>query len=660
MATVTKDFRIKSGLVVEGTTGTIDGSDIITEDALTGGTQTNITVEYSNGVINFTAESGTDELLGGDGINYDTEDKTISAKISTSTGLEFDGSDNIAINVGTGLGNSVIGELEIDRTTVDTWYEPAGAIDALDTDDIEEGATNLYFTDTRAKAATKSLLTGTTTNLTNISISENGAGGLDITAENGVADSDTDDLSEGTTNLYFTEARVHESITANGGISHDGNGTLSVAVGNGLEVNVEGELQVDTDVIATKDYVDDSVGAIPSAILAVAGDTGTDSVTLTSDTLTISGGTGITTSVANDTVTVDIDSTVATLDDVQTLTNKSLSTGTTLAADLDADGFKVTGLATPTAAGDAATKGYVDGAISGLDWKAAVHLLSTVNIPNLNDAAAVVTTIDGHAWGVAQAGYRVLLTGQTTATQNGIYLASESSGKVVLTRAEDSDTYQELVGAAVFVMEGTTYGSTSWVQSNHYLTDFSNQNWTQFSGQGTYTAGNGLELDGNEFAIDDTVVVTHDDLDTYLNSTSGSEGTTILYVQDYVETAIETGDATATPTYLAIDYNSVATQVAATTTVAGAGQVIAYAFSDAFRSAKFIVKVANGTHTEVSEVLLTLDTSDNVAITEYAVVGTNGSLSTITADYAEATSQVQLKVTTTGAGAITVMGTLLV
>jgi hypothetical protein len=85
-------------------------------------------------------------------------------------------------------------------------------IGLLTTDDIEEGSNNEYFTDARAKDAAKSLLTGTTTTLTNITISENGSGGLDITAENGVAESTTDDLDEGEDNLYFTDERVIDAI----------------------------------------------------------------------------------------------------------------------------------------------------------------------------------------------------------------------------------------------------------------------------------------------------------------------------------------------------------------------------------------------------------------------------------------------------------------
>jgi hypothetical protein len=83
--------------------------------------------------------------------------------------------------------------------------------DALTTDDVAEGAVNDYFTDARAKTSAADLLVGA--NLTNITITGTGAG-LTITAENGVADSDTDDLTEGLTNKYFTDVRAVDALEA--------------------------------------------------------------------------------------------------------------------------------------------------------------------------------------------------------------------------------------------------------------------------------------------------------------------------------------------------------------------------------------------------------------------------------------------------------------
>lgn len=168
--------------------------------------------------------------------------------------------------------------------------------------------------------------------------------------------------------------------------------------------------------------------------------------------------------------------------------------------DLSMGGYKLTNVGAPTASTDAANKGYVDSAVAGLNWKAAVNLLATSNVALTGSTGSLV--IDGHtALTATHNGYRLLLTGQTTSSDNGIYTYSDAGSGYTLARSTDADSYTELIGAAVFVMEGTTYGSTSWVQSNHYLTSFSGQVWTQFSGAGTYTAGYGVTLVGNQFRV---------------------------------------------------------------------------------------------------------------------------------------------------------------
>src|SRR6056300_751860 len=73
-----------------------------------------------------------------------------------------------------------------------------------------------------------------------------------------------------------------------------------------------------------------------SSNMSIAGDTGTDTITVGTDTFTIAGGAGLTSTATTDTITLNIDSTVATLTGTQTLTNKTLG-ATTIAGHLIPD-----------------------------------------------------------------------------------------------------------------------------------------------------------------------------------------------------------------------------------------------------------------------------------------------------------------------------------
>ena len=186
--------------------------------------------------------------------------------------------------------------------------------------------------------------------------------------------------------------------------------------------------------------------------------------------------------------------------------------------------------------------------------------------------------------------------------------------------------------------------------SNEYFTDaraktsaanlLTNANLTNITITGT---GAGLTITAENGVADSTT----DDLD---------EGTTNLYFTDArAVTALEA----VTPDFPAVEIASVAKQVAAQATVATASTNTAVSWAKAdYRSAEFLVKIANGTHTEVSKVILTLDTSDNVAITEYAMVGTNGDLGSVSADVSG--NDVRLRVATlNNDSTVAVVGTLL-
>lgn len=170
-------------------------------------------------------------------------------------------------------------------------------------------------------------------------------------------------------------------------------------------------------------------------------------------------------------------------------------------ADISLNGYKITNVATPTNATDAANKGYVDAAVEGLTWKTAANLFATSNVA----LTGATGTLDIDTYGAltsADSGYRIVLTGQTTDSEDGIYVYNDNGSTYTLSRSADASTFQELEGATIFILEGTTKAGTSWTQTNHYLTSFSGQTWVQLAGPGVYTAGNGINITSNIISAD--------------------------------------------------------------------------------------------------------------------------------------------------------------
>ena len=150
-------------------------------------------------------------------------------------------------------------------------------------------------------------------------------------------------------------------------------------------------------------------------------------------------------------------------------------------------------VATPSADGHAATKGYVDAARSGLDVKQSVRAATTAAVL-LASGLENGDAIDGVTLAT---GDRVLVKNQGTASENGIYVVQASGAAV---RATDFDGTGEVSGGAfTFVEEGTANADSGWVvTSNGAITVGTDAiAWAQFSGAGSITAGDGLTKTGN-------------------------------------------------------------------------------------------------------------------------------------------------------------------
>ncbi len=194
-------------------------------------------------------------------------------------------------------------------------------------------------------------------------------------------------------------------------------------------------------------------------------------------------------------------------------------------ADVSWGGFKLTSLADPTSASDAATKQYVDNAVAGLDAKASVKAATTANIASL--AGGAPNALDGVS---LSANDRVLVKNQSTASQNGIYvvttLGTGSNG--TWSRASDMDAWTEVPNAYTWVEQGTSQSDSGWVcTSNAGGTIGSTAiDFVQFNGGSSYVAGAGMTLTGNTFDVVGTsnrITVNADSIDiasTYVGQTS--------------------------------------------------------------------------------------------------------------------------------------------
>ena len=182
---------------------------------------------------------------------------------------------------------------------------------------------------------------------------------------------------------------------------------------------------------------------------------------------------------------------------------------------VDVGNFRITSLAEPNLATDAATKQYVDTVAQGLHIHAPSQAATPDTLANVtsgvitynNGASGVganlVTTgsftlIDGV--NVQTIGTRILVKNEANTAHNGIYTWANAS---TIVRAIDFNTPTEMAGGDfTFVQQGTLYNDTGWVMTDPVTTvGTSPVIWVQFSGAGTYSAGPGLTLNGTQFSV---------------------------------------------------------------------------------------------------------------------------------------------------------------
>jgi hypothetical protein len=353
---------------------------------------------------------------------------------------------------------------------------------------------------------------------------------------------------------------------------------------------------------------------------------------------------------------------------------------------------KITGLGTPTDATDAATKAYVDSAAQGIDWKASVRAATTANVTLASDLENG-DVLDGVTLAT---GDRVLVKDQSTGSENGIYVVKVSGAP---DRSTDADANAEVTANfAVFVEQGTVNADSGFTLTNDGSVTVGTTAlvFTQFTGLGQIVAGTGLDKTGNTLDIDSTVV-TLTGTQTLTNKTltsptlttpdlgTPSAGTLTNATGLPVATGISglgTGVATFLATPSSANLASALTDESGSSTVAfttsptfitptlGAAAATSIAFADAlvgsalatagtsattidtwsattYSAAKYIVQMKLGNDIEVIEMLVAVNGTNDVYVTEYADVISNAELGTTNAVYSS--GNVLLQVTAASA-----------
>lgn len=149
---------------------------------------------------------------------------------------------------------------------------------------------------------------------------------------------------------------------------------------------------------------------------------------------------------------------------------------------------KITSVDTPSVSSDAATKGYVDTAISNLnslfDMKPSAKAATTGSITISNPGTS---SFDGVS---LTNGDILLVRAQSSDAENGLYTFNGSGS--ALTRISEMDAWAEVPGAMVAVEEGSTYGDTVWLCTSNSGGTLGSTSitWQQLPTSAGYTSSN--------------------------------------------------------------------------------------------------------------------------------------------------------------------------
>jgi len=674
MATVNKDFKLKNGLIVEGTTAKVNNFDILTKKqadqdyivSLIGGTATS--ANEANKVVkrdangNFAAGEITADLVGNVTGNADTAtaletSRTIELTGDVTGSVSFDGTANVQIS--TSLGGSFATDAEVATAKGE-------AIDSAEayTDARELAITTAYqsYADT-AEADAISAAAADATDKADAALesansyTDDEIGLLDLSLRAYADQAETDAIATASADATSkaNAAQAAAEATASADATSKANAAQAAAELTASNANSSLYTTVTGDIATAKSQAISSANSYTDGKVSDLVDSAPELLnTLNELAAAIADNPNYATDVANLVATkADTSYVNDEISDLDAAAQGYASAAqaaaeATASADATSKANAAQGAAEATAALDATSKAnaaesdansYTDGKITQevSDRNSAISSAIDTEVTNRN--SAINSAIGQEVIDRNSAITTAVNALSTTDIEEGSNLYFTNQRAIDAVVGTIGDAIDELTTDDI--EEGATnlYHTSSRAKSAaaELLVAATKTNIT-ITGTGA-----GLTITAENGVADSTT----SDL---------AEGSRLYFTAERAVDALEA----VVPNFTEVDINSLATQVASTVSVPTASaNNVAYAFAKAdYRSAEFLVKTAYSTHTEISKVLLTLDTSDNIAITEYGTIGTNGASMTISADIDGA--NVRLLVTTANnTSTVTVVGTLL-
>jgi hypothetical protein len=622
MATVDKNFRIKNGLVVEGSTATVNGSNILTENSveflqdtaaaqLTGGTHTNISVSYND-------TTGTISLTGA--VTYTDEQAQDAVGNAVGTGLSY---------------NDTTGAISVDTATIQ-----ARVADVSDTEiGYLNGVTSSIQTQLNDKAPLASpTFTGTVTlpnnTITNAMMADNSVNTAEIASS------------------AVTTAKIADANVTAGKLASDSVETAKIADGAVTSAKIANDTIVDADINSAAAIAQSKISNLTTdldAKLPKAGGTMSGAIAMGTNKIT---GLGTPTSATDAATKAYVDSASQGIDwkaSVRVATTENISlNGFTSAI----DGVNV-------AADDRVlVKNQSTASQNGIYYAVdlGLSLFELIRTEDANDNAEITSnfavfveegTLNADSgWTLTNNGSVTVGTTALTFTQfTGLGQVTAGIGLDKTGNTLDIDsTVVTLTGTQTLTNKTLTSPvintPTGITKSDVGLANVDN---TSDANKPVSTAAQtALDL---KAPLASPALTGTPTAPTAAADTNTTQIATTAFAKAEADAAQSAAESTAssalsgvtagTTAFTAVNVNSVAKQIAATTgNIVTAAATTAYAWAKAsYRSGEFLVKSKNGNHTEVAKIMVTLDSSDNVYITEYGMSSTSGvALQTVSAD----------------------------